>query len=132
MAVSDLNAPSVPETSRSVAADVYVFGALLHVLLTGYQPAFSAAPLPPAAQFNPALPLGLSETLATATDSDPERRFATMRAFHQRLGAFQQIGAAYDNGSLDSFSGISRIADPPTAAMRDLNAPQANWRVKPT
>jgi hypothetical protein len=57
MAVSDLNPPPLPETSSAFAADVYLLGALLHMLLRGYQTAFPAAQLPLAAQLNPALRL---------------------------------------------------------------------------
>ncbi|HWQ15146.1 MAG TPA: serine/threonine-protein kinase [Roseiflexaceae bacterium] len=73
-------------------SDVYALGVLLHQLLTGYDPTATPFRLPPAAQLNPSLPAYLSEALARATESDPERRFPDVRSFHMALlGAPGQV-----------------------------------------
>lgn len=66
-------------------SDVYALGVLLHQLLTGYDPTSSPFRLPPASQINPNLPQQLSDMIAAATDSDPDRRFASIAAFHAAL-----------------------------------------------
>ncbi|MBK9942714.1 MAG: protein kinase [Kouleothrix sp.] len=69
-------------------SDVYALGVLMHQLLTGYDPTLTPFRLPPAHQANPAIPPALSDALARATDSDPDRRFADLHAFQQAvLGA---------------------------------------------
>jgi serine/threonine-protein kinase len=66
-------------------SDVYSLGVLLHQLLTGYDPTETPFRLPPAGQINLSLPQQLSDTLAAATNSDPNRRFASIAAFRAAL-----------------------------------------------
>jgi serine/threonine-protein kinase len=66
-------------------ADVYALGVLLHQLLTGHDPTLTPFRLPPAASVRPGVPQALSDALAVATDGDPARRFASVRAFQQAL-----------------------------------------------
>jgi serine/threonine protein kinase len=115
--------------AATVRSDIYALGALLHYLLTGYQVEAGVTHLPPAAQLNPELPLGISETLATATDSDTERRFPSMRAFYQRLEPLQHLVTPDGAVSLDPFTGIPGVAKRPDAETRELQAPRADNRV---
>ena len=71
-------------------SDVYSLGVLLHQLLTGYDPTETPFRLPPASQVNPSLPLPLSDALGVATNSDPDRRFASIAAL--RAALFGMIG----------------------------------------
>jgi len=66
-------------------SDVYSLGVLLHQLLTGYDPTNTPFRLPPASQVNLNLPQQLSDALIVATDSDPDRRFASIAAFRAAL-----------------------------------------------
>ena len=66
-------------------SDVYSLGVLLHQLLTGYDPTNTPFRLPPASQVNLNLPQQLSDALSAATDSDPDRRFASIAAFRAAL-----------------------------------------------
>jgi serine/threonine-protein kinase len=68
-------------------SDVYALGVLLHQLLTGYDPTATPFRLPPADQVNPSVPRQVAATIASATDSDPERRFASVRALREALFA---------------------------------------------
>ena len=79
-------------------SDVYSLGVLLHQLLTGYDPTNTPFRLPPAGQVNPNLPQQLSDALGTATDSDPDRRFASIAAFRAALfGMTGQADARVDS-----------------------------------
>lgn len=66
-------------------SDVYSLAALLHQLLTGYDPTSTPFHLPPASQVNPNIPSAMSAALSTATDSAPERRFPDIRTFRDAL-----------------------------------------------
>jgi serine/threonine protein kinase, bacterial len=66
-------------------SDVYSLGVLLHQLLTGYDPTQTPFRLPPAGQVNPKLPQQLSDAIATATNSERDRRFASIAAFRAAL-----------------------------------------------
>jgi len=66
-------------------SDVYSLGVLLHQLLTGYDPTSTPFRLPPAAQVNLSVPQQLSDAIATATNSDPNQRFASIAAFRAAL-----------------------------------------------
>jgi serine/threonine-protein kinase len=66
-------------------SDVYSLGVLVHQLLSGYDPTLTPFRLPPASQVNPQVAQPISDALAAATDSDPARRFASMRAFREAL-----------------------------------------------
>lgn len=66
-------------------SDVYSLGVLMHQLLTGYDPTLTPFRLPPAGQINPSLPGHLTAVLAAATDTDPSRRFPSVRAFREAL-----------------------------------------------
>lgn len=66
-------------------SDIYALGVLLHQLLTGHDPTLTPFRLPQARQINPNVPPTLSDALARATDSDPDRRFATIADFRQAL-----------------------------------------------
>jgi serine/threonine-protein kinase len=66
-------------------SDVYSLGVLLHQLLTGYDPTSTPFRLPPAAQVNLSVPTQLSDAIATATNSDPNQRFASIGAFRAAL-----------------------------------------------
>ncbi len=66
-------------------SDIYALGVLLHQLLTGHDPTLTPFRLPAASQINPNVPAALSDALARATDSDPDRRFATIGDFRQAL-----------------------------------------------
>jgi serine/threonine-protein kinase len=66
-------------------SDVYSLGVLMHQLLTGYDPTNTPFRLPPAGQVNPNLPQQLSDAIAAATNSDPDRRFASIAAFRAAL-----------------------------------------------
>src|SRR6266545_8357064 len=79
-------------------SDVYSLGTLLHQLLTGYDPTSTPFRLPPAGQINPNLPQQLSDAIAAATNSEPDRRFASIAAF--RLALFGMNGQA--NARVDS------------------------------
>jgi serine/threonine-protein kinase len=68
-------------------SDVYSLGVLLHQLLTGYDPTSTPFRLPPASQINPNLPQAISNAIAAATDSDPNRRYASIAAFRAALFA---------------------------------------------
>ncbi|HEU5103865.1 MAG TPA: protein kinase [Roseiflexaceae bacterium] len=66
-------------------SDVYSLGVLVHQLLTGYDPTSTPFRLPPAEQVDPRVPKQISDALAAATDSDPNRRFASIGAFRAAL-----------------------------------------------
>ncbi len=66
-------------------SDVYSLGTLLHQLLTGYDPTNTPFRLPPAGQVNPNLPQQLSDAISAATNSEPDRRFASISAFRAAL-----------------------------------------------
>ena len=66
-------------------SDVYSLGVLLHQLLTGYDPTSTPFRLPPAGQVNLKLPQQLSDAISAATDSDPDRRYASIAAFRAAL-----------------------------------------------
>ncbi len=72
-------------------SDVYSLGTLLHQLLTGYDPTNTPFRLPPAGQVNPNLPQQLSDAISAATNSEPDRRFASISAF--RAALFGMSGA---------------------------------------
>src|SRR5215216_6078475 len=79
-------------------SDVYSLGVLLHQLLTGYDPTETPFRLPPAGQVNPNLPQQLSDAIATATNSEPDRRFASIAAFRSALfGMNGQANARVDS-----------------------------------
>ncbi len=79
-------------------SDVYSLGVLLHQLLTGYDPTSTPFRLPPAGQVNLNLPQQLSDVIAAATDSDPDRRFASIAAFRAALlGMNGQADARVDS-----------------------------------
>ncbi|MEO7913390.1 MAG: serine/threonine-protein kinase [Roseiflexaceae bacterium] len=80
------------EGQTDARSDVYALGVLLHQLLTGYDPTSSPFRLPPAGQVNLNLPQQLSDAISTATDSDPNRRFASIAAF--RAALFGMTGKA--------------------------------------
>jgi serine/threonine-protein kinase len=82
-------------------SDVYSLGVLLHQLLTGYDPTETPFRLPPASQINPHIPQQLSDALSTATNSDPERRFASISAF--RAALFGMNGQADAGASSQPF-----------------------------
>jgi serine/threonine protein kinase, bacterial len=65
-------------------SDVFSLGVLLHQLLTGYDPTTTPFRLPPAAQVNLSLPQQLSDVISAATDSDPDRRYASIAEFRGR------------------------------------------------
>jgi serine/threonine-protein kinase len=75
-------------------SDVYALGVLLHQLLTGYDPTNTPFRLPPASQVNPSLPRQISDAIAAATDSDPDRRFASIPAFRAALSAANEQASA--------------------------------------
>ena len=66
-------------------SDVYALGVLLHQLLTGHDPTITPFRLPSATQINPNVPAYISAALATATTTDPDRRFPSIRAFRDAL-----------------------------------------------
>jgi serine/threonine-protein kinase len=79
-------------------SDVYSLGVLLHQLLTGYDPTSTPFRLPPAGQVNLNMPRQISDAIATATESDPDRRFASIPAFRAALlGANGQASARPDS-----------------------------------
>ena len=82
-------------------SDVYALGVLLHQLLTGHDPTTTPFRLPDAQRANPGLPRALADALAVATDSEPSRRFADVRAFQRALA-----------GLLDAPAGQSRPSEP--------------------
>lgn len=59
-------------------SDVYSLAVLLHQLLTGYDPTATPFRLPPASRVNPQLGEAISAALARATETDPDRRFASI------------------------------------------------------
>ena len=73
-------------------SDIYALGVLLHQLLTGYDPTLTPFRLPPAGQVDRRVPAAISDAIAVATDTEPSRRFASVRAFRQALlGAAGQV-----------------------------------------
>src|SRR5215213_522255 len=79
-------------------ADVYSLGVLLHQLLTGYDPTETPFRLPPAGQVNPNLSQQLSVAISSATNSDPNQRFASIAAFRAALfGINGQADARVDS-----------------------------------
>jgi serine/threonine-protein kinase len=79
-------------------SDLYSLGVLLHQLLTGYDPTSTPFRLPPARQVNPNLPQQLSDAIASATNSEPDRRFASIAAFRAELfGMNGQANARVDS-----------------------------------
>ncbi len=66
-------------------SDIYSLGVLIHQLLTGYDATATPFRLPPANQVNPNVSPGIAAALASATDSDPGRRFPSVRAFREAL-----------------------------------------------
>jgi serine/threonine protein kinase, bacterial len=81
-------------------SDVYALGVLLHQLLTGYDPTSTPFRLPPASQVNLSLPQPLSDAISAATNSDPDRRFASIAAFRAALfGMNVQADARVDSQS---------------------------------
>lgn len=105
-------------------SDVYALGVLAHQLLTGHDPTLTPFRLPAARSLNPTLPLPLSDALARATDSDPDRRFASIGAFREAL-----LGAASapQAQALAPELSLSRPASEPyiQAGTRPLGQPQA-------
>jgi serine/threonine protein kinase, bacterial len=82
-------------------SDVYSLGVLLHQLLTGYDPSNTPFRLPPAGQVNLSLPQQLSDAISAATDSDPDRRFASIAAFRAALiGMNRQADARVESQPL--------------------------------
>ena len=88
-----LNSRAIP---KSISL-TWPLGVLLHRLLTGYDPTETPFRLPPASQVNVNLPQQLSDAISRATDSDPDRRFASIATF--RAALFGMNGHADARGS---------------------------------
>jgi serine/threonine-protein kinase len=89
-------------------SDVYSLGVLLHQLLTGYDPTSTPFRLPPAGQVNLSLPQQLSDAISAATNSDPDRRFASIAAFRAALfGMNVQADARVDSQSFQQAQAVN-------------------------
>jgi serine/threonine-protein kinase len=66
-------------------SDVYSLAVLLHQLLTGYDPTATPFRLPPANRVNPQLSDAVTATIARATETDPDKRFASIGELRDAL-----------------------------------------------
>jgi serine/threonine-protein kinase len=66
-------------------ADIYAFGATLHHLLTGRDPAVEPFQFPPVNQLTPGVPVSLSRLVASCVAMDPEHRPQTVHEVAVKL-----------------------------------------------
>jgi eukaryotic-like serine/threonine-protein kinase len=106
--------------------DLFSLGTLLYEAVTGVSPFAAATPVetlhrvcshhpPPAAELNPAAPLGLSELIADLLEKDRERRPADAAQVASRLAALQSRSGARSRAEL---SQEPTIVDRPVAGPR--------------
>jgi WD40 repeat protein len=100
-------------TSRS---DVYSLGAVLHQLLSGYDPTNTPFNLPPLSSLIPAVPPGLATLITQMLDMDMNQRPASMLKVKQAL----QL-AVKNPGPLSQESNIAKTP-PPTLPPRQVAA----------
>ena len=119
-----------PEQARGEAldprTDLFSLGTLLYEAVTGVSPFVAATPVetlhrvcshhpPPAAELNPAAPLGLSELIAGLLEKDRERRPADATQVAVRLAALQSGSGARLRAELSQ--------EPPTIVDRPVPRP---------
>ncbi len=107
--------------------DLFSLGTLLYEAVTGVSPFAAATPVetlhrvcshhpPPAAELNPAAPLGLSELIAGLLEKDRERRPADAAQVVVRLAALQSGSGARSRAEL--------AQEPPTIVHRPVTGPR--------